>query len=87
MAIPATDLTINSVIVFGVFERIKVMIAMALIHLHFGGDSPLGYVNNTVLLKKNSATNVLSSKVIQQNRTTMWKDFSQCIFKYMAMKT
>ncbi len=27
-----------------VFERIKVMIAMALIHLCFGGDSPLGYV-------------------------------------------
>ncbi len=26
------------------------MIAMALMHLCFGGDSPLGYVNYTVLL-------------------------------------
>ncbi len=50
-AIPATDLTINSVIVFlSVFERLKVMIAMALIQLCFGGDSPLGYVKKKVLL-------------------------------------
>ncbi len=47
MAIPANDLTINSVMVF---ERIKVMIAMDLIHLCFGGDSTLGYVKNKVLL-------------------------------------
>ncbi len=33
-----------------VFERIKVMIAMPLIHLCFGGDSPLGYVKNKVFL-------------------------------------
>ena len=26
------------------------MMAMALIHLYFGGDSPLGYVKNKVLL-------------------------------------
>ena len=32
------------------FERVKVMIAMALIHLCFGGDSHLGYVKNDVLL-------------------------------------
>ncbi len=31
------------------FERIKVMIAMAPIHLCFGGDSPLGYVKNKIL--------------------------------------
>ncbi len=33
-----------------VFERVKVMIAMALKHLCFEGDSPLGYVKNKVLL-------------------------------------
>ena len=40
VAIPATDFTINNVILF---ERVKVMIAIALIHLCFGGDSPLSY--------------------------------------------
>ncbi len=40
VAIPATDLT-NSVILF---ERVKVMIAIALRHLYFEGDSPLSYV-------------------------------------------
>ncbi len=33
VAIPATDLTINSAILF---ERVKVMIAIALTHLCFG---------------------------------------------------
>ncbi len=44
MAIPATDLKINSVTVLNVFERIKIMIAIALIHLCVGGDSPLSNV-------------------------------------------
>ncbi len=51
VAIPAIDLTISSVIqCLNVFERIKVIIAKALIHLCFGGDSPLGYVKTQVLL-------------------------------------
>ncbi len=62
------------------------MIAMALVHLGFGGDSPLGYVKNKVLLKTNSATTALLSKMIQLNRTTIWKNFSQYISKYMALK-
>ncbi len=62
------------------------MVAMSLIHLCFGGDSPLGYVKNKVLLKKISATTGLSSKTIPLNRTTIWKDFSQYISKYMALK-
>ncbi len=33
-----------------VFERVKVMIAMALVDLCFLGDSPLGSVKNKVLL-------------------------------------
>ncbi len=76
MVIPATDLTINSVIVF---ERVKVMIAMAPIHLCFGGDSPLGYVKNNVLLF--SATTALSSKTIQLNRTITWGDFFPIYFQ------
>ncbi len=47
-AISATDLTRNSIILF---ERAKVMIAIALIHLCFTGDSPLIYVQNKVWLK------------------------------------
>ncbi len=50
LAIAATDVTINSVIPF---ERVKVMIAVALIHLCFWGDSPLKkkyYVKNKVFL-------------------------------------
>ncbi len=58
---------------------------MALIHLCLGGDSPLGYVKNKVLLFF-SATTVLSNKMIQLNRTTIWNDFSQYISKYMALK-
>ncbi len=46
VAIPAADLTINSVILF---ERAKV-IAFALVHLCFGGESPLNYVKNKVWL-------------------------------------
>ncbi len=61
------------------FESVKVMIAMAVIHLCFEGDSPLGYVKNKVLLMFFSATTALSSKMIQPNRTTIWKDFSQYI--------
>ncbi len=61
------------------------MMAMALIHLCFGGDSPLGYVKNKVLLFF-SATTALSSKMIQLNRTTVWKDFPNIFPKYMALK-
>ncbi len=32
------------------FERVKVVIAISLIDLGFGGDSPLSYVKNNVLL-------------------------------------
>ncbi len=60
------------------------MIAMALIHLYFGGDFPLGYVKNKVLLIFFSATTALSSTMIRLNRATIWKDFSQYISKYMA---
>ncbi len=59
---------------------------MALIHLCFGGDSPLGYVKSTVLLIFFSAATALSSTMIRLNRTTTWKDFSQYISKYMAFK-
>ena len=62
MAIPAIDLTINSVIVFE-RERVKVMIAMT--HLCFGGDSPLGYVKKYKVFLLFSATTALSSKMIQ----------------------
>ena len=47
VAIPATDLTINSAILF---ERVTVMIVIAMTHLCVGGDSPLSYVKNKVLL-------------------------------------
>ncbi len=47
----ATDLTLNYVIVcLNVFERVKVMLAMALIRLCFGEYSSLGYVKQKVLL-------------------------------------
>ncbi len=74
------------------FERIKVIIAMALIHLClcFRGDSPLAYVKNKSFANLFSANlfsaTALSSKMIQLNRTTIWKDFSQYISKYMALK-
>ncbi len=32
------------------FEIVKVMVATALLHLCFGGDSPLNYVKTNVLL-------------------------------------
>ena len=46
--IPVTDLTIQSVILF---ERAKVMTAIAVIHLCFGGESPLSYAENKSLAK------------------------------------
>ena len=46
MAIQATDLTVHSV---SLFERVKLMMAVALMHLWFGYDIPL-WVKNTVLL-------------------------------------
>ncbi len=67
------------------FERIKVMIAMALIHVCFGGDSPLGYVKITVLLFFLRQLHY-QAKMIQLNRPKIWKDCSQYIFKYMAFK-
>ncbi len=57
------------------------MIAMALIHLCFGDDSPLGYVRNNVLL-----INCIIKQNDQLNRPTIWKDFSQYIYRYMALK-
>ncbi len=62
------------------------MVAMALIHLCFGGDSPLGYVKNNVLLMFFSAATSLSSTMIRLNRATIWKEFFQYIYKYMALK-
>ncbi len=59
---------------------------MALIHLCFEGDSPLGYVKTTVFPIFFSATTALSSKMSQLNRTVICKDFSQYISKYMALK-
>ncbi len=41
VAIPAADLTKDSVILF---ERVKAMIPIALMHLSFGGYAPLSYV-------------------------------------------
>ncbi len=35
---------------FILFEIVKVMIAIALIHLRFGDDSPLSFLNNKILL-------------------------------------
>ncbi len=67
VAIPATDLTINSVILL---ETVKVMIVIALTHLCLGGDSPPSYVKNKVLLFF-LATTVLSGKMIQTNLTTI----------------
>ncbi len=62
------------------------MIAMALIHLRFGGDSPLGYVKKYSFANFSSATTALSSKINQLNRTTIWKDFSQYISKCIVLK-
>ena len=67
------------------FETVKVTVAMALIHLCFGGDSPLRYVKNKVLSIFFAAT-PLSSKMITLNVTTILKDFSQYIYKYMVLK-
>ncbi len=87
VAISATDLTINSVIVF-VFERVllKGHDPNGSDTLVLWDDSPLGYIKKKVLLIFFSATTTLSSKMIQQNRTTIWKDFPQYISKYMALK-
>ncbi len=52
---------------------VKVMIAIALIHLCLGVDSPLSYVKNKILLFL--ATSALSSKMIQVSLPTTWKDF------------
>ncbi len=55
---------------------VKVMIEMALIHLCFGGDSPLGYVKKFWYFF--SATTALSSKMIQLNNL---EGFFQYYFK------
>ncbi len=62
------------------------MVAMALIHWCFDGDSPLSYVKNKVLLIF-VATTPLSSKMIKLNMTTILMDLSQYIYKYMILKT
>ncbi len=54
------------------------MIAMALIHLSFGGDSPLGYVKNNVLLIFFCHNCVIKHNGL--NRTTIWKDFPPIYF-------
>ncbi len=41
------------------------MVAMAPIHLRFGGDSPVGYVKNTVLLMF-----FCHNRIIKQNDST-----------------
>ena len=61
------------------FETVKVMIVIDFIHLCFfffwgGGDSPLSYVKDNVLLIFALVTSALSSKMIQLNLTTIWKD-------------
>ncbi len=84
MAIPATDLT-NTVIVFERVWKDKGHDRNGSDTLVFGGNSPLGYVKNKVLLFF-SVTTALSSTMIRLNRTIIWKDFSQYISKYMALK-
>ena len=75
-----------------VLERIKVLIAMALIHLWFfwgeGGDSPLGYVKNTVLLFFSR-----QNCIIKHNDSTK-QDYNlegffpiQYIYKYVVWKS
>ncbi len=57
---------------------------MAPIHLCFGGDSPLGYVKNKVLLFF-----FCHNCIVKHNDSTKqatWKNFSQYISKYMALK-
>ncbi len=57
------------------------MIAIALIHLCFGSESPVSYVK----IKFDYfffflATTGLTSKMIHVNITTVWKEFSQYIY-------
>ena len=67
------------------FERVKVMIAIALIHLCLEGDSTLSYVKIKVLLFL-LATAALSSKMIQLNLTASWKAVLRYIYKYMVLQ-
>ncbi len=82
MAIPATDLTINSVIVFARVWKDKD-------HHRNGSDTlvfwwwfPSGLCKNKVLL----IVFLPQLHYHRLNRTTIWKDFSQHISKYMALK-
>ncbi len=77
VAIPATDMKINSVIVYARVWNDKGHDRNCSDTLVFWGDYPLhalGYGNNKVL-QIFSARTELSSKMIQLNRTTIWKDF------------
>ncbi len=67
------------------FERVKVMIAMALILVCWGWFSS-GLCKKESFASVFSATTALSSTMIQLNRTTIWKNFPQYISKYMALK-
>ncbi len=51
------------------------MIAIALIHSYFGGESPLNYVRNKFGYFFLGAA-ALSTKMISVNMTTVWKEFS-----------
>ncbi len=62
------------------------MIAMALIHLCFGGDSPLGYVKIKFCYFFLPQLHYQALTMIRLNRTAIWKDFPQYISKYMALK-
>ncbi len=78
-AIPATDLTINRVILF---ERVKVMTAIALIHLCFGGDSPLNYVKNKVLLNFWGHNCIIKQNDSTKPDCNLEAIFSQSIYNY-----
>ena len=61
------------------FERVKVMIAIALIYLCLVGEFPSELYKIQVLLFffffGGGGTTALSSKTIQLNLITIWKDF------------
>ena len=82
VAIPATDLTIKC---YPVWKSKGYDRNCCDIHWCFGGNSPLSYVKNKVLLFF-FATTALSSKMIQLNLTIIWKNFSQYLRKYMVFK-
>ena len=66
------------------------MIAIALIHLSFGGGGiplwDMQKIKFCYFFFFFFATASLWSKMIQLNMTKIWKGFPQCIYKYMVLK-